>query len=79
MKYGDKWVQAGVASFTSILGCGVANIPDGYTSVPGYQAWILREITTNSPGFVYAGTSQLLSSSVPLLVGVSLFVSLFQL
>lgn len=78
MKYGDRWVQAGVASFISQAGCGVANVPDGYTRVSGYQSWIRSQITTNSPGFVYAGTSQLVSFSVPLLVAVSLLVSLFQ-
>lgn len=79
LKHGDKWVQAGVTSFMSAAGCGVSNVPDGYTRVSGYQPWILKQITTNPPGFVYAGTSQLVSLSVPLLVAVSLFVSLFHL
>lgn len=79
MKNGDKWVQAGVTSFLSQHGCGVPNVPDGYTRVSRYQSWILSHILTNSPGFVYAGTSQLLSLSVPLVVALSLFVSLFQL
>lgn len=78
-KHGDKWVQAGVMSFISVDGCGVPNVPDGYTRVSNYQSWILSQITTNSPGFVSAGTSQLVSFSVPLLVVVSLFLSLFQL
>lgn len=79
MKLGDKWVQAGVASFLSASGCGLSSVPDGYTRVSGYQSWILSHLTTNSPGFVYSGTSPLVSLSVPLLVAVSLFVSLFQL
>lgn len=79
VKHGDKWVQAGVLSFLSKLGCGVPYVPDGYTRVSSYQSWILSQITTNSPGFVYAGTTHLLSLSVPLLVALSLFVSLFQL
>lgn len=78
MKVGDKWVQAGVASFLSSLGCGVSSVPDGCTRVSGYQSWILSHITTSSPGFVYSGTSQLVSLSIALLVAVSLFVSLFQ-
>lgn len=60
---GDRWLQAGVMSFI----CGIVNVPDGC------QSWIQSQITSNRPGFVFAGSSGLVSRSVPLLFAVSLF------
>lgn len=73
-KHGDRWVQAGVMSFFYSFFCNVPECPDGYTRVSSYQSWIQSQITTNSPGFVYAGTRQLVSLSLSLLFAVSLFV-----
>ncbi|XP_029692560.1 testisin-like [Takifugu rubripes] len=72
-KHDDRWVQSGVMSFISNLGCGIRNAPDGYTRVSSYQSWIQSQITSNPPGFVFAGSSGLVSLSVPLLFAVSLF------
>ncbi|XP_036944129.1 chymotrypsin-like protease CTRL-1 [Acanthopagrus latus] len=69
-KNGDTWVQVGVMSFISAAGCGLANVPSGYTRVSQYQTWITSHIATNPPGF--SGAAQL---SAPLLMSVSLLLS----
>lgn len=79
VRHRDKWVQAGVTTYLKTDSCKVSNVPDGYTNVSNYQFWILGHVNSRSPGFIEAGTSQLVSFSVDLLVAVSLFVSLFQL
>uniref|UniRef100_A0A674N7I6 Peptidase S1 domain-containing protein n=1 Tax=Takifugu rubripes TaxID=31033 RepID=A0A674N7I6_TAKRU len=72
-KHDDRWVQSGVMSFFYSIVCDAPGGPEGYTRVSSYQSWIQSEITSNPPGFVYAGSSGLVSLSVPLLFAVSLF------
>nr|XP_046270392.1 prostasin-like [Scatophagus argus] len=79
-KYDHKWVQAGVAIFGSIKGCGLPNIPEGFARVSEYQSWIESQITTDHPGFIWAGAVGLTSLSLPLMLSILLGVfSLFVL
>ncbi|XP_036944128.1 prostasin-like [Acanthopagrus latus] len=74
-KSNNRWVQVGVSIFGSAGGCGLANIPSGYTRVSQYQSWIESQITTNPPGFVFSRAAQL--SAPLLLLSVSLLPSSF--
>ncbi|XP_030263728.1 prostasin-like [Sparus aurata] len=69
-KNGDIWVQGGVSIFVSAAGCGLANVPSGFTRVSQYESWIKSHIAVNQPGF--SGATQL---SAPLLLSVSLLLS----
>lgn len=71
-KMDSKWVQGGVTSFVSASGCAEPKVPSGYARVSQYESWIKTQIPTNQPGFVLAGTSQLVSLSLPLLLSVVL-------
>ncbi|XP_038565948.1 transmembrane protease serine 9-like [Micropterus salmoides] len=67
-KQGGRWIQGGIVSFTSSLGCAVPNRPSGYTRVSQYQSWINSQITSNQPGFltyISTGTDGDLSVSCP--------------
>ncbi|XP_045899466.1 serine protease 33-like [Micropterus dolomieu] len=50
-KQGGRWIQGGIMSFTSILGCALPNIPSGYARVSQYQSWINSQITSFQPGY----------------------------
>lgn len=79
-KVGNKWVQAGVMSFLTTLGCAQPNIPEGYIRVSNYESWISTQILIDPPGFVYSGATHLVSLSVPLLLAIStLLFSVFNL
>ncbi|XP_068193691.1 prostasin-like [Antennarius striatus] len=76
-KVESKWVQGGVVSFVSTDGCALPNLPGGYARVSQYESWIKSQITSNPPGFVVDGTTQLVSLSLPLLLSVTLVQSWF--
>ncbi|XP_068193690.1 prostasin-like isoform X2 [Antennarius striatus] len=76
-KVESKWVQGGVVSFISAKGCSLPNLPGGYARVSQYESWIKSQITSNPPGFVVDGTTQLVSLSLPLLLSVTLVQSWF--
>ncbi|XP_038590800.1 tryptase-like [Micropterus salmoides] len=82
-KMGSVWVQAGVMSFISALGCALPYYPQGYTRVSEYQSWINSQISTNQPGFITftedssafgsgttSGAAHLVPLSVPLLLSI---------
>ncbi|XP_045899464.1 transmembrane protease serine 9-like [Micropterus dolomieu] len=50
-KQGGRWIQEGIMSFTSSLGCAQPNFPSGYTRVSQYQSWINSQITSFQPGY----------------------------
>ncbi|XP_068605521.1 serine protease 33-like [Brachionichthys hirsutus] len=76
-KASSKWVQGGVMSFIAKAGCALPNVPGGYARVSQYESWIKKEVTTNQPGFVRAGTARLVSLSLPLLLSLGLAQSWF--
>jgi len=50
IKQGDRWIQAGIASFG--VGCAQPNFPTVYTRVSQYEMWINNVLASNQPGFV---------------------------
>ncbi|XP_038565935.1 transmembrane protease serine 9-like isoform X2 [Micropterus salmoides] len=50
-KQGGRWIQGGIVSFTSSLGCALPNFQSGYTRVSQYQSWINSQITSFQPGY----------------------------
>ncbi|XP_023204649.1 transmembrane protease serine 9-like isoform X3 [Xiphophorus maculatus] len=49
-KQGDRWIQAGIVSFT--VDCAKSYFPSGYARVSQYESWINSVINTNQPGFI---------------------------
>uniref|UniRef100_A0A3P9J6P6 Peptidase S1 domain-containing protein n=1 Tax=Oryzias latipes TaxID=8090 RepID=A0A3P9J6P6_ORYLA len=52
---GNRWIQAGVASF--VTGCGYPDYPGVYTRVSRYQTWINNHTGEEQPGYVYFWSS----------------------
>uniref|UniRef100_H2L3L9 Peptidase S1 domain-containing protein n=1 Tax=Oryzias latipes TaxID=8090 RepID=H2L3L9_ORYLA len=55
VSYGNRWIQAGVASF--VTGCGYPDYPGVYTRVSRYQTWINYHTGEEQPGYVYFWSS----------------------
>lgn len=49
-KQGDRWIQAGIVSFT--VDCAKSYFPSVYARVSQYNDWINSHITRNQPGFI---------------------------
>uniref|UniRef100_A0A3Q2QUH3 Peptidase S1 domain-containing protein n=1 Tax=Fundulus heteroclitus TaxID=8078 RepID=A0A3Q2QUH3_FUNHE len=55
-KQGDRWIQAGIGSFT--IGCAKPFFPAVYARVSQYNNWINSHITRNQPGFIHFSSNK---------------------
>ncbi|KAK2877018.1 hypothetical protein Q8A67_021114 [Cirrhinus molitorella] len=56
-KQGSAWVQAGITSFGTTLGCAKEGFPEVYSRVSEFQAWVTENVEGAAIGFVTFSSS----------------------